>query len=184
MKNTLIISGHSDLNESVINKLILDELEQTLPQAEIRRIDQLHQNFEFDVPAEQAALLNADVIVWQFPFYWYATPAVLKKWIDDVFLFGFSHGDVRQLAGKKLILSITLGAPRDFYKTGGLAKHEVAEFLKPFEALCSACEIDLQAPVLTYAMSYGLRSSPEAVEEQKRHALDHAKRLVEQINAL
>lgn len=183
MKNTLIISGHSDLNESVINKLILGELEKELPTAEIRKLDQLHKNFEFDVPAEQQALLNADVIVWQFPFYWYATPAVLKKWIDDVFLFNFSHGNIRQLAGKKLILSITLGAPRDFYKIGGLAKYEVEEFLKPFEALCSACEIDLQPAVLTYAMSYGLRTSPEAVEEQKRHALDHAKRLVEQIKS-
>lgn len=177
MKNILIVSGHSDLNESVINKLILGLLEKELPMAEIRKLDQLHHNFIFDVPAEQEALLKSDIIVWQFPFYWYSTPAILKKWIDDVFLHNFSD----KLEGKKLILSITLGAPREAYQEGGPAKYEIKDFVKPFEALCKACGMYFQTPVVTYAMSYGLRTSPQAVEEQKRHAFNHAIRLIGQI---
>ena len=34
MKNILIISGHTDLNQSFANKIILDELQRLLPRAD------------------------------------------------------------------------------------------------------------------------------------------------------
>lgn len=71
---TLIISGHPDLSTSVANKVILDELEKALPGAEIRKLDQLYPTANIDVEAEQKALLAADLIVWQFPFWWYSLP--------------------------------------------------------------------------------------------------------------
>ncbi|GAL26611.1 NAD(P)H oxidoreductase YRKL [Vibrio variabilis] len=37
-------------------------------------------------------MIKADVIVLQFPFYWYSMPALLKKWMDDVFSFNFAYG--------------------------------------------------------------------------------------------
>ena len=70
MKNILIISGHPDLQHSLANAEILAEVEKSLPQAEIRKLDALYPNRQFDITAEQDALLKADVIVLQFPFSW------------------------------------------------------------------------------------------------------------------
>ena len=52
-----------------------------------------HPNYQIDVTAEQAKLVKADVIVWQFPVNWYSLPALLKKWLDNVFSHGFAYGD-------------------------------------------------------------------------------------------
>ena len=56
MKNVLIISGHPDLAGSVANRAILDEFKTALPQAEIRRLDELYPDFQIDVAAEQQAV--------------------------------------------------------------------------------------------------------------------------------
>jgi putative NADPH-quinone reductase len=67
MPHILIVSGHPDLNHSIANATILDELATALPDAEIRRLDWLYPDGKFNIAAEQESLLQADVIVWQFP---------------------------------------------------------------------------------------------------------------------
>ena len=42
---------------------------------------------------EQELLLEHDVIVFQHPFYWYSTPAILKEWQDLVLEHGWAYGD-------------------------------------------------------------------------------------------
>jgi len=74
MKNVLIISGHTDLAASVANRTILDTLSERLPGAEIVKLDELYPDFKIDVEAEQQKLLRADIIVLQFPLFWYSAP--------------------------------------------------------------------------------------------------------------
>jgi glutathione-regulated potassium-efflux system ancillary protein KefG len=51
-------------------------------------------DFAIDIEAEQEKLLTAhDVIALQFPLYWYSTPALLKEWLDLVWLHGFAYGE-------------------------------------------------------------------------------------------
>lgn len=77
-----------------------------------------------DVQAEQAKLVDADAVVLQFPLWWYATPAILKGWIDRVFTKGFAYGirDPRDpgrtfrygdgpLQGKLAQVVVTAGSP-------------------------------------------------------------------------
>lgn len=126
MNSVLIISGHPDLDHSVANREILNQLEKALPQAEIVRLDLVYPNYQIDVAAEQNRLLNADTIVLQFPFYWYSYPALLKKWVDDVFVYGFAHGSTGgKLAGKKLLISFTTGAAAEQYQPDGAMHHTV-----------------------------------------------------------
>ena len=75
MKNILIVSGHTNLDASVANKKILEVLTERLPEAEIVRLDRLYPDFRIDVAAEQARLLKADVVVLQFPIFWYSAPS-------------------------------------------------------------------------------------------------------------
>src|SRR5580704_6819073 len=41
-----------------------------------------------DVKAEIEKLLWADMLIMQFPLWWYAMPAILKGWVDRVFAYG------------------------------------------------------------------------------------------------
>lgn len=45
-----------------------------------------------DIRIEQEKLNWADAVVFQFPLWWYAPPAILKGWIDRVFVKGFAYG--------------------------------------------------------------------------------------------
>lgn len=74
-----------------------------------------------DVAAHQARLREADLLVLQFPLWWYGTPAILKGWIDRVFEAGFAYdvldpvtGRARKygdggLAGKRALAVVTAG---------------------------------------------------------------------------
>ena len=120
MKNILIVSGHPDLNNSFANKNILEELNSLLPEAEFAYLDKLYPDFRIDIETEQKRLLRADIIVFQFPLFWYSAPSLLHRWIEQTFVHGFSHGQTGdKLKGKKLILSFTSGAPEEMYCYGG-----------------------------------------------------------------
>ncbi|MBL0888237.1 NAD(P)H-dependent oxidoreductase [Myceligenerans indicum] len=53
-----------------------------------------------DIRAEQAKLLRSDLIVLQFPLWWYGLPAILKGWIDRTLVAGFAFGVVDPDTGK------------------------------------------------------------------------------------
>ena len=92
MSKVLVISGHPNLDQSNANSAILQSLTKRIDDIEVRRLDTLYSNNPIDVEAEQKALLEAEVIVLQFPFYWYSVPALLKRWIDQVFTYNFAFG--------------------------------------------------------------------------------------------
>lgn len=74
-----------------------------------------------DVRAEQDKLRDADLLVLQFPLWWYSMPAILKGWVDRVFEAGFAYdvidpgtGRARKygdggLVGKRALAVVTAG---------------------------------------------------------------------------
>ncbi|PJK09917.1 NAD(P)H dehydrogenase [Lysobacteraceae bacterium NML08-0793] len=183
MKNVLIISGHPNLGESVANRAILDEVAARLPQAQIRKLDALYPDWQIDIAAEQAALQQADIIVWQFPFHWYSLPALMKKWLDEVFVFGFAHGEGAVLGGKKLMVSFTTGAPAAAYARDALMKHAIEDYCAIFESTAILCGLALQPPIYSCGVSYTTRASAEARAAQITQAKAHAARLIAAIEA-
>ena len=74
-----------------------------------------------EVRVEQQKLLSAELVVFQFPLWWYSVPAMLKGWFDRVFASGFGfdvidpvtglarkYGD-GVLVGKRALISVSLG---------------------------------------------------------------------------
>ena len=183
LTNILLISGHPDLEHSFANKAIVETLQRQLGDAiRVRRLDALYPDYRIDVPAEQQALLEADVIVWQFPFYWYSLLALMKKWLDDVFLRGFAHGSTQKLAGKKLILSFTTGAPEAMYAYGQAMNYPVADFLAPLRQTALLCRFDYQEPVFSNGMMAipGVSSDADFAAV-KAKAEVHASRLINKL---
>jgi putative NADPH-quinone reductase len=43
-----------------------------------------------NIDKEQERLVNHDVIVFQFPLFWYSTPSLIKEWEDLVLEYGFA----------------------------------------------------------------------------------------------
>jgi NAD(P)H dehydrogenase (quinone) len=79
-----------------------------------------------DIKDEVEKIKWADLLIFQFPVWWTSLPAILKGWIDRVFLPGVVHNiaegklyETGLLKGKKAMLSYTTGATRDVYTGNG-----------------------------------------------------------------
>ena len=64
-------------NDSLANKTILEEVKKALPEVELDILSDLYPDYQIDVAAEQDKLRKADVIIFQYPLYWYMTPTLL-----------------------------------------------------------------------------------------------------------
>jgi len=67
-----------------------------------------------DILAEIEKVLWCDLLILNFPLFWFSTPAILKGWIDRVLISGLTYGGKRfydrgGLKGKKAMITITLG---------------------------------------------------------------------------
>lgn len=184
MSKVLVISGHPNLDESYTNTVIIDELKAGLNDVEVRRLDTLYPNYQIDVEEEQAALVSADVVVLQFPFYWYSSPALLKKWVDDVFNFNFAYGpEGDKLKGKDFILSFTVGGPEESYDPLGYNHFTIEQFVYPFQQTAYLAGMNYRKPIYTHRMVY-IPNVYNKLEEVQARAKDHASRLLAQIEEI
>lgn len=180
MKKILIISGHTDLENSTANKAIMANLAEKLPEATFHRLDKAIENGNFNIEKEQELLLNYDTYVLVSPFYWYSWSALMKKWVDEVFVFGFAHGDGGdKMEGKNILLSFTTGAPAEAYSKEGAMKHTVEEFLYPVEGLANLCRMKALPHVYSNGMSFIPTIHDNArLEEILQKAEEHANKII------
>jgi putative NADPH-quinone reductase len=83
---------------------------------EIRNIYDLYPDYKINVKAEQEALLRHQTIVFQYPFYWYNMPGILKHWFDMVFEYQFAYGsNGDKLKNKNFVPSFTVGSSESSY---------------------------------------------------------------------
>lgn len=168
---TLIIVSHPNLTSSVANSLIIDQFKKSNHSITFRHLDALYHDYCIDVAAEQAALLAADNIVFQFPFYWYSAPAMLKNWLDKVLTFNFAYGpDGDKLKDKNLLISTTIGGPQDSYQPLGYNHFNVTDLLRPFEQTAYLTGMNYLPPIFTHGCVYipGIYNVKEDVEDRAR----------------
>ncbi len=87
-----------------------------------------NQTLSPDIVAEQAKILGADLIIFQFPLWWFSMPAILKGWVDRVFTKGFGYGTGKRygggkLLGKKGMLIVTAGSDTHSFSLNGINGH-------------------------------------------------------------
>jgi NAD(P)H dehydrogenase (quinone) len=78
-----------------------------------------------DIQAELDKLLRADLMIFNFPIYWFSMPAIMKGWIDRVLISGVCYGGMRfydrgGLAGKRAMLAVTIGGQAHMLVEGGV----------------------------------------------------------------
>ena len=182
--NILIVAGHPDLPHSVVNTTILEELARAFPAATIRKLCETAPDGKFDVAAEQQALQAADLIVWQFPFWWFSMPWLLRKWQDDVLLYGFAYGSGAKLSGTRLLVSFTTGAPAAAYTGAEGSVGDINKMTEPFATTARFCGLDWQGAMWLCGVSYADRATPEAIEQQKKAAREYAAALAVRIREI
>ena len=83
-----------------------------------------HDGFAPELEAELRKMEAADLMIWQFPLWWFGLPAILKGWVDRVFAMGRTYGggriyDSGTFRGRRALLSLTTGGPQPAYVPGG-----------------------------------------------------------------
>ena len=165
MGKTLMILAHPKINESIGNKIISEAIAKE-DNTEVRHLDQLYPNFKIDTKAEQEALLSADTIIFQYPLFWYSTPAILKEWIDQVIQYGFAFGtNSFQLADKKVIVSFTIGSPIKDYPTETIQK-----ITFPFQGLAGYCKMQYAGEIFCNDINaYSDGAKENAIQSANKH---------------
>lgn len=104
------------------------------PQAEESHATQ-HAGFSPALEAEIGKLEACDLLIFQFPIWWFGLPAILKGWVDRVFVMGRTYGggrvyDTGVFRGRRAMLSLTTGAPPEAWLPGG-AHGDINAILRP-----------------------------------------------------
>ncbi len=93
--------------------------------------------FKEDIKEEHEKLEWADLLLLQFPLWWFSMPAILKGWVDRVFAYGYAYGggrwyDQGVFGPKRAMLGITVGGPETAYTIGGL-QGDMEQILFPIQ---------------------------------------------------
>lgn len=86
-----------------------------------------------DVQHHLQLLRAADLLILQFPLWWFSMPAILKGWFERVYAYGFAYGVGEHsdthwgdrygegtLAGKRAMLIVTAGGWESHYAPRGI----------------------------------------------------------------
>jgi len=81
--------------------------------------------FSDDIAAEIDKLLWCDTLILQFPLWWFSVPAIMKGWIDRVFVNGAVYGGGRRydrggLVGRRAMVVTSTAAYPDMCAPDGL----------------------------------------------------------------
>lgn len=78
-----------------------------------------------DVRAEQEKMQWCDLMIFQFPVWWFGMPAILKGWVDRTFTRGFAYKSGRKydsgiFRGKRAMICATTGTASSLYEPDGV----------------------------------------------------------------
>jgi glutathione-regulated potassium-efflux system ancillary protein KefF len=150
MAAIVVLFAHPDLAQSHANRALFDAAA-ALPGVQVRDLYALYPDYLIDVAAEQAALADAQLVVWQHPVHWYHMPPLMQLWLDEVLAFGWAYGPGgRALLGKDLWLVTSTGSPADAYRPDGPHRYFFDAFLPPYEQTAALCGMRFLPPLLLH----------------------------------
>jgi len=155
---TLIIVTHPAIKESIINKRWVEELLKFPDRFTVHQLQEAYPDEKIDILAEQRLIEEHDKIVFQFPYYWFNAPWLLKKWLDEVLTHGWAYGSKSgyRMQDKKISLAISLGLDENELGEFGAYKYNLNELLRPFELSFEYTKASFQTPFAFYGMEYNV----------------------------
>lgn len=108
-----------------------------------------------EIVAEQAKILRADLVILQFPVWWFGMPAILKGWADRVFARGFAYMpgrkyDTGMFKGKRAMIAATTGTSADTYAPDGIDGDILSVLWPVHNGLLRYAGFDVLPPCVAY----------------------------------
>jgi NAD(P)H dehydrogenase (quinone) len=108
-----------------------------------------------DIAAEIEKLRRADIVILQFPVWWFGMPAILKGWADRVFARGFAYlpgrkYDTGMFKGKLAIVAATTGTSADTYAPDGIDGDILTVLWPVHNGLLRYSGFDVLPPFIAY----------------------------------
>ena len=169
---TLVILAHPDIHNATVNKRWKKELVGYSDKIFIHELYNEYPDWNIDVKKEQQLLEYYDYIILQFPLYWYSYPPLLKKWLDDVFTYGWAYGSKgTKLKGKTFGLAISVGDKEDNYSPSGSVGFTINEIIAPFIASATHVGARILPCFTVYGASFQI--TKKEVEESAKRYLEY-----------
>lgn len=150
MQSVLIIFTHPNLQQSNINRHLIEQARQ-LDFVTVHDLCEAYPDGIIDIETEQAILSEYENIVFQHPFYWYSVPALQKEWFDLVLQYNFAYGPSGNLLQNKNWLSvISTGGGQQAYCSSGHNRFTMDQLLTPFEQTAYLCQMNYLPPFIVH----------------------------------
>lgn len=150
----MVVTAHPNYQESKVNRRWIEELEKE-GSITINNLSEKYAKQPIDKEKEQALLLEHDRIVFQYPWYWYNMPPLLRQWQDQVLEYGFAFGPGGdKLTGKDYVVAISVGGPEESYQAGGYNTFTISEFLKPMQQTANQSGLKYQKSWIRNGLLY------------------------------
>lgn len=139
-------------------------------------------SFAADLQCEMAKLAQCDLLILNFPLWWFGLPAILKGWVDRVFAAGFAYGNGRWydqgiFRGKRAMLLLTTGGPETAYSESGL-QGEIGRILFPIHhGILHYTGFDVLPPFVAFGATYKSHDGKDRVLEECRQHLTSLEQL-------
>ncbi len=178
MTKTLVIVAHPNIEQSMINRRWVNEMQKRPDLFTVHKLYDLYPDYQIDVAAEQQLVAAHDKIVFQFPVQWFNCPPLLKQWLDDVLTFGWAYGPGgTALQGKKIGLAVSCAQPATSYSPTGIIGYTLIEILRPFELLISFIDANYQPLFSFHAPSMEHGYDQAALQELEHSAASYSMHL-------
>lgn len=112
-----------------------------------------------DIASELEKLQRAELLILHFPMWWFGMPAILKGWIDRVFVSGVAYGrsaifERGKFRGKRALVCVTTGAPVQAFGPDSLSG-EILGLLAPLHrGVLAFTGMTVLPPYVAYHVPY------------------------------
>ena len=143
-----------------------------------QRLGVKSQSLAPDIQQELDKLLWADLLILNFPIFWFSAPAMLKGWIDRVLVSGICYGGKRfydqgGLSGKKALVTVTLGGREHMFGDGAI-HGPLEDMLRPIlRGTLAYVGFDVLQPFVAWHVPYISDEARQEFLKNYQQRLDH-----------
>lgn len=142
MPSTLFIIGNPEPQQSHFAQNLIQSIEDKGHDCLILKDaanDSMHFS-ETSLNRMRQLMESAQSIVLHVPVYWYAAPALVKSWMDQILSPGWAFPSSKSaIAGKPIALSLTTGSAVESYQSGASNQANLEDYFLPYRRSFEYC---------------------------------------------
>jgi len=134
------------------------------------------ESFANHIAVSQNLVMESDLIIFQFPLWWFSMPAIMRSWIEKVFTFDFAYQGREKrwfsngpFKGKRAMLSFTTSGSERIYRDDGI-NGDISRILWPIHnGIFNFCGLSVLPPFICWGSD--TRSIDIRPEYQERYQI-------------